>query len=149
MKKASRSQKPNTIAPTAKSGAKLCILVQHNEEPIRELAKVILTLDGYECKLAASTSEAFKMIASGKRCDLLLCKVMESLEENWLKRLIEQFPDLPVFVWGARPIAVFREALRQGADDYLAFPFARDDSGKILRRTLTRRQKRKNRLSAP
>ena len=59
------------------------------------------------------------MIASGKRCDLLLCKVMESLEENFLKRLNEQFPDLPVVVWGARPIAVFREALRQGADDYL------------------------------
>ena len=100
-----------------------------------------------ECKLAASTTEAFKMIASEKRCDLLLCKVMESLEENLLKRLNEQFPDLPVVVWGARPIAVFQEALRQGADDYLAFPFEREDLSKILRRTLTRRKKRKNRPS--
>ncbi len=121
--------------PTAQEPER--ILVQHQEEGIREVGSVVLNGAGYECREAASPAEAWDILCSGAAVDLLFCKVMESLEEGLIERVIKRFPDITVIVWGAwrAPIPMFLEALRNGAYDYLQVPFERDELLVIIRRS--------------
>ena len=118
------------------------ILVQHQEESIREITSSLLTSAGYECRGATSPAEAWDILSSGEAVGLLLCKVVESLENKLIERVVERFPDIPVVVWGARPIPTFMLALRMGAYDYLSLPFERDQLLVIVRRALECRRLR-------
>jgi DNA-binding NtrC family response regulator len=101
---------------------------------------------GYKCRGAASPAEAWDILSSGEAVGLLLCKVVESLEDRLIERVVKRFPDIPVVVWGAQPIPTFMEALRKGAYDYLDLPFERDQLLVIIRRALEyRRLKLENR----
>lgn len=112
------------------------ILVQHNEETIREIACAMLESAGYKCQQAKSPSEALHAIESGQRFDLVLCKVMECLEEKLIQRFTNKFPDIPMVVWGGRPISVFLQAMREGAYDYLQVPFEREQLVFSVRRAV-------------
>jgi DNA-binding NtrC family response regulator len=112
------------------------ILIQHEDETVREFASFMLTSAGYECRWATSPTEAWDILRSEEAVELLLCKVMESLEDGLIERVVERFPDIPVVVWGARPIPMFLEAIRKGAYDYLPLPFEREQLLVIVRRAL-------------
>lgn len=116
------------------------ILVQHNEETIREIVSSMLNGAKYECRGAASPAEAWDILSSGEAVELLFCKVMESLEEKLIERVIKRFPDIPVIVWGIRPIPLFMEAIGKGAYDYLPLPFERDQLLLAVRRALEYRR---------
>jgi DNA-binding NtrC family response regulator len=116
------------------------ILLQHNDEPIREICASMLTTEGYECRQAASPAEALKILKSEKGFALLICKVMESLEENLFERISKSVKDIPVVVWGCRPFSVFSHALREGAYDYLAVPFEREQLSNVVHRALEHRR---------
>jgi DNA-binding NtrC family response regulator len=118
------------------------ILVQHNDETMREIVSSMLTGARHECRGAASPAEAWDILCSGAAVDLLLCKVMESLEEELIERVVERFPDIPAIVWGNRPIPMFLEAVRKGAYDYLLLPFEREQLLVIVRRALEYRHLR-------
>ena len=122
------------------------ILVQHNEEPVREISASMLTSAGYECRQAASLGEALEILRSDDEFALLLCKVVESVEEELFERMAERVPDIPAVVWGCRPVPVFLDALRQGAYDYIMVPFEREQLLNVARRTMEyRRLKLENR----
>jgi DNA-binding NtrC family response regulator len=111
------------------------ILVQHNEETIREIVSSMLG-GARNCRVATSPTEAWGILSAGEAVALLLCKVVESLEEGLIERVVERFPDVPVIVWGNRPIPMFLEAVRKGAYDYLPLPFEREQLLVIVRRAL-------------
>jgi len=90
----------------------------------------------YLTRAVTSPTGAWDILCSGAAVDLLLCKVMESLEDGLIERVVERFPDIPVVVWGCTPTAVFLEALRKGADNYLPVPFEREQLLVIVRRAL-------------
>jgi|SRR5580704_12666418 DNA-binding NtrC family response regulator len=115
------------------------ILVQHEEETIREIAFSILTSAAYECRGAASPTEVWGILNSGAAIDLLLCKVMESLESGLIERVAERFPDIPIVTWGGRPAEMFLESVRKGAWDYLPMPFEPEQLLAVVRRGLDHR----------
>jgi two-component system, NtrC family, C4-dicarboxylate transport response regulator DctD len=115
------------------------ILIQHELETLRELATAILTPAGYKCRAAISPTEAWGILNSGEAVELLLCKVMESLEDGLIERAVEKFPDIPVVVWGCRPLPPFLEAMSKGAYDYLQVPFMREQLLAAVRRGLDHR----------
>lgn len=122
------------------------ILLQHNEEPLREICASMLTTAGYECRQAASPAEALKILESEEGYAILLCKAVESVEEKLLEHMAESIADIPAVVWACRPVPVFLDALRKGAYDYLAVPFEREQLLKVVRRALEfRRLKLENR----
>jgi DNA-binding NtrC family response regulator len=122
------------------------ILMQHNEEPIREICASLLTSEGYEIRQATSPEEALEILRSDDEFALLLCKVVESVEEKLFERLAETGPDIPAVVWGCRPVPVFLNALREGAHDYIAVPFEREELLNVVRRAIEyRRLKLENR----
>jgi len=122
------------------------ILVQHNEEPVREISASMLTSAGYECRQAASPGEVLEILRSDDQFALLLCKVMESTEEKLFECMAERVPDIPAVVWGARPVSVFLDALCEGAYDYITVPFEREQLLNVVRRAIEyRRLKLENR----
>lgn len=96
------------------------ILVQDDEEIIREIVSSCLTGSHYECRGVESPKEAFDILSSGEQFDLVLCGLLETLEEDFFKRTSEPFPDIPLVVLSAcQGVRMFLPALRDGAYDYL------------------------------
>lgn len=115
------------------------ILIQYELETLREVATAMLTQAGYECRATTSPTEAWDILNSGEAIELLLCKVMESLESGLIESVSERFPNTPVVVWGCRPLPPFLEAMGKGAYDYLQVPFIREQLLAVVRRGLDHR----------
>jgi len=83
------------------------------------------------------------ILSSGDQFDLVLCGLLETLEEDFFKRMRQQFPDIPMVVLSAcHDLQLFLPALRDGAYDYLIKPFERDQLLFSVRRALEYRQLR-------
>jgi DNA-binding NtrC family response regulator len=123
------------------------ILVQDDEEPMREIIASMLTTAHYECRGVASPREVLDILNSGEEIDLLLCGLLETLEEDFFKRMSKQFPDIPVVTCSAcHSFPPFSLALRDGAYDYLLKPFEREQLLNVVSRALEyRRLKLENR----
>jgi len=113
------------------------ILLQDDEETIREIVSSMLRGSHYECRAVASPKEALDMLRSGEQFDLVICGLLETLEDNFFKRMGEQFPDIPLVVLSAcHGFHFFLPALRDGAYDYLMKPFEREELLIVVRRAL-------------
>lgn len=124
------------------------VLVQDDEEAIREIVSSMLTASNYKCRGVASPKEVLDIVKSGEQCELVLCGLLETLEEDFFKRMSEQFPDIPMVVLSAYHscVSLFMSALRDGAYDYLQKPFEREELLIVVRRALEyRRLKLENR----
>ncbi len=114
-------------ALTSKNQKTARILIQDDEEPIREIVSAMLTSSLYECRTVESPREALKVLSSGERFDLVLCGLLETLEANFFKQMSEQFPDIPLVVLSAcHGWGLFQPAMQDGAYDYLNKPFERE-----------------------
>ncbi len=69
------------------------ILVQDDDETLREIVSSTLRGSHYECRAAASPAEALDILRSGEEFDLLFSGLFESLEDNLLESMGKQFPD--------------------------------------------------------
>ena len=118
---------------------RVMILIQHELETLREVATAMLTQAGYECRATTSPTEAWDILNSGEAIELLLCKVMESLESGLIERVAERFPDISIVTWGGRPAEMFLESVRKGACDYLPMPFEPEQLLAVVRRGLDHR----------
>jgi DNA-binding NtrC family response regulator len=123
------------------------ILVQDDEEPMREIIASMLSSAHYECRGIASPKELLDILRSGEQCDLVLCGLMETLEDGFFDRKSEQFPDIPLVVLSAcHDVSLFTVALGYGAYDYLLKPFEREQLLNVVSRALEyRRLKLENR----
>ena len=129
-----------------KAAPKERILLQDDEGPIREILTSMLTSEGYQCHAVASPKEVLKILRAQGRFDLVLCGLLETLEEDFFTRMGERFPDVPVVVLSAYPdMSLFLRAIRDGAYDYLMKPFEREQLLNVVRRALeSRRLKAEN-----
>ena len=99
------------------------VLMVDDEEQFRKTTKKILEKKGFDTILAESGSQAIEMLSEEPDVVVLDIK-MEGMDgHDTLKEIKKRFPDLPVIMLtghGALPSA--KEALSQGAFDYLAKP---------------------------
>ena len=126
-------------APSSRPGLgmpRLHLLVVDDEEPIRTLLREALTRDGHEVALAGSGEEALNKIRRGK-FDIVLTDLrmpgMSGLKLCSMTRSLRPHIGLILMTgFGSTETAV--EAMRAGADDYLAKPFALDRLRDLLLR---------------
>lgn len=102
------------------------ILLQDDEETIREIVTGMLTSAGFECRGIETPKETLEVLESEKNIDLVLCGILEWSEKEF-KGMTATFPDVPVVVLTAvHDISVLLNGLRMGAYDYLQKPFERE-----------------------
>jgi DNA-binding NtrC family response regulator len=139
-------QSPRTASEMPRPSKSARILIQDDEETIREIVSSMLT-SHYECRGVASPKEALDILSAGEQFDLILCGLLETLGDDFFKRMGEHFPDIPLVVLSAcHGFSSFLPALRDGAYDYLVKPFEREQLLIVVRRALEyRRLKLENR----
>lgn len=115
------------------------ILVVDDEKPQRDILTAILTTAGYGVTTAASAEAALTIIRE-RQFDLVLSDQrmtgMDGIE--LLKNLLARDPYLPCVLMTAHgSIESAKEALRNGAFDYLEKPYDRDALLEIIKKALT------------
>ncbi len=100
------------------------ILVVEDEIAIRDLIKIGLELQGYQCECAKDGEIAADLIEQ-KSFDLILLDVMlPKIDGYELLEYIRQTADVPVIFITAKAQAKDKiKGLKQGADDYITKPF--------------------------
>ena len=123
------------------------ILVECDDDGVREIASHLLTAAGYPCRKCTAPTGVLDVLNSGEEFDLLLCNLSESVEAGLIERMREKFPDIPVVLMtGVGNIASPSAAVRSGAYDWLPKPFEREELLAVVRRALEyRRLKLENR----
>lgn len=99
------------------------ILIIDDEEPFRKITKKILEKKGFEILLAESGAQAIEMLQHRPEVAVLDIK-MEGMDGHaTLNEIKKRSPDLPVILLtGHGGLSSAKEALMQGAFDYLAKP---------------------------
>lgn len=111
------------------------ILIVEDDEDIRTLTNLALTLDGFETALAASGSEALKILETSRPDVVLLDVVMRGMDGfQTFKEMEKIHKDLPVIFLTARvqneEVSTY---LALGAVGVIAKPFDVTKIGEIIR----------------
>ncbi len=104
------------------------ILVVDDEEKIRKILKIMLTLKGHKVDLAEDGKEALEMIKENFY-DLVIAdiKMKEMSGIELLKEIKKMTPPIPVvFITAYATIESAVEAMKEGAIDYIPKPFEED-----------------------
>ncbi|BEQ14127.1 ATP-binding protein [Desulfoferula mesophila] len=116
------------------------ILVVDDEERVRLAVQRVLTEAGYEVYLAADGAEGLAMVEKhGPDLVLvdLMMPVMDGME--FLDQARRRYPDLTsVVITGFATLEKAVEAMKQGADDFLAKPFKPQDLRMVVERAFRR-----------
>jgi len=106
-------------------GKRPLIMAVDDEEPIRKLLRVNLTVDGYDVITATDGSSALELLEEYKPDLVLLDIMMPGLDGFQTLDLIRQRSDIPVIMLTARVgKSTLRDTLDLGADDYVTKPFS-------------------------
>lgn len=119
---------------------KVCILIVDNDSLVRETFTTILVEEGYEVQSAASGEEAAQIL-SQRPFDIMLCDFFMPVQSGLeiIKRTLENYPDMPVIlITGNGSVGLAREALRQGASDFITKPCNQGELPIVVERNLTR-----------
>ena len=119
------------------------ILVVEDEEAVREIIVSMLGSAEYECCGVENGLEALAQLDSGKRFELMLCKLrMPNLDAiGILERLKDKYSDIQLVVTtSVQDISVALAAIRNGAYDYLLKPFDREQLLNTVSRALENRR---------
>ena len=120
----------------------MTILIADDEKNIREGLSKVLQLGGYVPQMAASGSEALRVLES-RAVDLVISDLrMPGLSgEQLLKRVVASYPAIPVIILtGHGTIESAVTAMRDGAYDFLTKPVNLDHLELLVKRALSRRQ---------
>ena len=124
------------------SAERMSILIADDEKNIREGLSKALQLAGYQTQMAASGSEALRVLES-RAVDLVISDLrMPGLSgEQLLKRVVASYPAIPVIILtGHGTIESAVTAMRDGAYDFLTKPVNLDHLELLVKRALSRRQ---------
>jgi DNA-binding response OmpR family regulator len=102
------------------------ILLVDDERGILKVLSIKLRVSGYDVVTAAGGQEALELIDSASPDVMLLDVIMPGVDGFEVLRKLRPTSQLPVIVYSARP-SNMQEALRLGANDFLAKPFDVDD----------------------
>jgi len=118
------------------------ILVEDDEEAIREILTSMLTGTGYECIVAETPAQTLEILNSTERVDLVCCGVTE-WAGNSLESMIGTSTSrtIPVIASSATlDISLMMKVLNMGGYDFLLRPFTREQLVFAVRRALQYRR---------
>ena len=124
------------------SGERMTILIVDDEKNIREGLSKALALAGYDTLMAATGSEAVRVL-EGEAVDLVISDLrMPGLSgEQLLRRVVAAYPAIPVIILtGHGTIESAVTAMHAGAYDFLTKPVNLDRLELLVKRALSRRQ---------
>lgn len=116
------------------------ILVVDDEERVRQAVQRVLAEAGYEVFLAANGAEGLAMVEEHAP-DLVLVDLMMPVMDGmeFLDQARRRYPDLSsVVITGFATLEKAVEAMKQGADDFLAKPFKPQDLRLVVDRAFRR-----------
>ena len=114
------------------------ILVQDDEEAMREIMAAMLQSAGYECLTAETSAETLAILA-GRRVDVVVSGYWGWSEKDF-KHMTTTF-DVPVIICTAtHNRSMIENHLRSTAFDHLFKPFERERLFDIVRRVLEHRR---------
>ena len=111
------------------------VLVVDDEPPILRILGIKLRVSGYEVITALNGREALELVNSASPDIMLLDIIMPGMDGFQVLRKLRTYSSLPVIAFSARPENA-EEALRLGANDFLAKPFDVDDLVMRVRKIL-------------
>lgn len=118
-----------------------------DEEGVQTYFKSVVARMGYELVVAEDGPSGLKML-SETPVDIILTDLMMPGEPNgmeFLRRLREDFPDIPVIVVSGHPTKERIEECKElGVVDFLSKPFEMTFFGSIVTRVLSKREKPEN-----
>ena len=128
------------------SSSRIRILVVDDDELVRDTFSAVLNDEGYDVCCASSAREAFSQLRA-HQFDIMLCDIFMP-ETNGLELLPQvhaAYPDMPVIlVTGYGTVSMARDALRNGASDFITKPCNLSDLPIIVERNLARQDVQKH-----
>ena len=125
------------------------ILLVDDDEPIREIMALMLNVAGYRCRHVSGGKQAFKLLDSGEKFDLITSDICNDEMDGtrFLEQIKLKFPEVPVLmIHAVHDISASLACVRSGAYDYVLKPFEREQLVFAVRRALeSRRLKLENR----
>ncbi len=115
------------------------VLVVEDEQAILKILGIKLRVSGYSVITAHDGEEGLQLLDSARPDVLLLDIILPGMNGLELLEELRSRSRLPVIVFSARP-ENGQEALRLGADNFLAKPFDVDELVKTIDEVLSRRQ---------
>ena len=110
---------------------KQCVLVVDDHPKVLRFIEIDLKIRGFEVITTTSGSQALKLVESAKPDIMLLDIVMPGMDGFEVLKKLREFTQLPVIAFSASP-GNYHDALRVGANDFVAKPFQPDEmAGKI------------------
>jgi len=101
------------------------VLLQDDEETIREIVTSMLAKAGHEC-LPAETPKETLDILNTDEVDVVICGILEWLDGKEFERMLNAFPRVPVIVCSSMPREAALPTLQTGVYDFLQKPFDRE-----------------------
>ncbi len=115
------------------------VLVVEDEQAILKILGIKLRVSGYSVITAHDGEEGLQLLDSARPDVLLLDIILPGMDGLEVLEELRSRSRLPVIVFSARPENA-QEALRLGADNFLAKPFDVDELVKTIDEALSRRQ---------
>lgn len=127
------------------SGAdyRACVLVVDDDVKILRFLRTNLTLAGYKVVTATSGEEALRLQESEKPDIMLLDILMPVMDGLEVLRRLRAVSELPVIAFSAHA-SMAEEALRLGANDFLAKPFRPDELVKRVKTLLNHKSRKQD-----
>jgi DNA-binding NtrC family response regulator len=116
------------------------ILVQDDEETIREIITSMLAQAGHECLQAETPKETLDILKT-EEVDVVICGIFEWLDGKEFERMLHSFPGVPVIVCSGSPRKAALPALQAGAYDFLQKPFKPEELISIVERAFEHRRR--------
>lgn len=109
------------------------VLIVDDDPGIREMARLVLTREGYGVLMAADGQTAMEVMATDQGAGNV-CAILCDLEmpggggRELIQRLRLSFPDIPVLVMSGAPDTVFLDGIvEEGVCDWLRKPVTRQE----------------------
>ncbi len=117
-------------------GKKPCVLVVDDHPKVLRFIEIDLKLREFEVVTTTSGSEALELVKSGKPDIVLLDIIMPGMDGFEVLRKLRDFTQLPVIAFSASP-GNYQDAMRLGANDFMAKPFQPDEMVKRIKALLS------------
>ena len=117
-------------------GKKQCVLVVDDHPKVLRFIEIDLKLRGFEVVTTTSGSEALELVKSGKPDIVLLDIIMPGMDGFEVLKKLRDFTQLPIIAFSASP-GNYQDAMRLGANDFMAKPFQPDEMVKRIKALLS------------
>jgi len=112
------------------------VLVVDDHPKVLRFIEIDLKLRGFEVVTTNSGSEALELVKSGKPDIVLLDIIMPGMDGFEVLKKLRDFTQLPVIAFSASP-GNYQDAVRLGANDFMAKPFQPDEMVKRIKALLS------------